>query len=178
MLYVLLFTILNFSQSFSDTVEAKGTKGISYRAYVNQDTLYFQYKAGSKWSASIVIDNGDVASPSMAITSGDYLHIAWCNNGRICYRTNYQPITANSIKHDSNSVWSEKVFISPYFAEPASNISIAISGEYVKVTWQAPAEYDSTIDEKWQRRRWLQDVPNAWESPECLSKLSTKNQKN
>ncbi len=40
----------------TDTVEVKGTNGISYQALVNQDTLYFQYKTGHKWSNPIEIN--------------------------------------------------------------------------------------------------------------------------
>ncbi|MDH5684455.1 MAG: hypothetical protein OEZ20_08330 [candidate division WOR-3 bacterium] len=166
MLYVLLFTILSFSLSFSDTVEVKGTRGLYYRAFVNQDTLYFQYKTGSKWSDLLVIDNGDVASPSMAISSGGYLHIVWCKRGGVYYKTNLEPITKNSLKNKINTQWSSKVKISTPMSqtEHASDIFVETLADTVFIEWHSLDELGK-IKEKWRRKRWVLRPYYEWYQP-------------
>ena len=150
----------------AETVEVKGTRGISYRAFVNQDTLYFQYKTGRKRSASIVIDNDDVASPSMAISSGDYLHIVWCKQGKVYYRTNLEPITKISLKNKINPQWSTKIKISTQMPqiEPASDLFIETLGDTVFIEWYSPGELgdDKVI---WRRKRWILDPYYEWFQP-------------
>ncbi len=171
MVYVLLSAILSFSLSNSDTIELKGTKGISYRALVNQDTLYFQYKTGLKWSEPMVIDYGNVGSPSMAISSGGYLHIVWCKQGKVYYRTTLEPITKTSLKNKTNPQWSSKVKISTHMpqTEPASDLFIEVLGDTVFVQWYSPGELGNN-KEIWQRKRWILRPYCDWFQPINLSK--------
>ena len=171
MLYILLFTILSFSQSSSDTVEVKGTNGIFYRALVNQDKLYFLYKINHKWSEPIVIDNGDVGSPSMAISSGDHLHIVWSKEGGVYYGTNLEPITKNSLNNRINPQWSAKVKISTQMpqTEPASDLFIEALGDTVFIQWHSPDELGDN-KEKWRRKRWILRPYYDWFQPINLSK--------
>ncbi len=166
MLYVLLFTILSFSQLVSDTVEAKGTKGISYRVLVNQDTLSFQYKINHKWSDPIVLDNGNVASPSMAISSGNYLHIVWCKKGGVYYRTTFEPITKNILKNKIILQWSPKIKISTRMpqTEPASDLFIQTYGDTIFIDWYCPGEIGNS-KEKWRRTKWILEPYYEWFLP-------------
>jgi hypothetical protein len=174
MLMLILSIIIN--QSTADTLLVKGTRNISYRLYISNDNLCFQYQAGRNWSEPTKIDSGGISEYAVAIKPGDYLHIVWSNNRKLCYQTNYKPITSNSLKHNDRSIWSERIFISTYYTEPVSNISTTIKDEYIYVTWQVPVEGDSIIFEKWRRVRWIYDVPNAWEPTECISKSNSNNQ--
>ncbi len=162
MVWLLIFTIF----LASDTVEVKGTNGISYRTLVNQDTLYFQYKINHKWSEPTIIDNGDVGSPSMAISSGNYLHIVWCKQGGVYYRTTLQPITKNSIKKEINQLWSSKIKISTHMAqtEPASDLFIEARGDTVLIEWQSSGELGDN-KEIWRRKRRILDPYYEWFQP-------------
>lgn len=167
MLYVLLFTILSFSQSFSDTVEVKDSKGISYQVLVNQDTLYFQYKTGHKWSDPMVMDNGNVSSPSIAISQGGYLHIVWCKQGKVYYITTLESLTKNSIKQNLNPQWSWKMAVStaePY-TEPALNPIVQLCVDKVFITWQGPNSEIISDGDVWSRFRYASFPINEWSEP-------------
>ena len=163
MLSIILIAIISLSQSSTDTIELKGIQDIYYRVYTNDSTLCFQYKTHKNWSVPKVIDE-NVSEYAITVTSGDYAHIVWVKQGRLYYKTNIFPIT----KKDTIQ-WECNIAISPYFCEPASNISIDSKGEYINVTWSAPTEDDPSIQEIWRRSRWLKEPPDTWEDPECLS---------
>jgi len=168
MLSIILVTILSLFQSSTDTLELKGTQDIYYQVFTNKSTLCFKCKTNKNWSVPKVIDE-HVSEYAMTVTFGDYVHIAWCKEGRVYYKTNIFPIT----KKDTIQ-WERFIIISPYFTEPSFNISIDTKGEWINVTWSAPAEDDPTIQEIWQRARWLEEPPDTWEDPECLSEPYSK----
>ncbi len=154
----------------ADTVEVKGTTGLSYRLFVNQDKLYLQYKFARNWSEPMKLDSGDISEYAIAITPGDYLHIAYIKNQRVCYRTTLKPTTKEFIKHNKKPPWSTWVFVSIYFTEPASNISIGTEGQYLYIIWQAPAYDYPEITETWKRRKLVHEQLYRWFTPVCLSK--------
>ena len=160
MLSIILSIII--SQSTADTLLVKGTRNISYRLYISNDNLCFQYQAGRNWSEPIILDSGDISEYSVALTTGDYLHIVWCKAGRVCYRTNDEPITPMSVKDNRKPQLSPFIFISTYFTEPAFNISIKSTGEWIYAVWRVSNELQPEV---WARRRWLLDPPNEWEVP-------------
>jgi hypothetical protein len=166
MLSNILLAILSLTRLSSDTVEVQGTRGIFYRAFVNQDTLYFQYKTGNKWFDPMVIDNGDVASPSMAISSGNYLHIVWCNSGRVYYITTLEPITRYSIIKRIPPQLSPKMRLSTFMpqTEPASDLFIEARGDTVFIQWYSPGGLGD-VKEKWRRKRWISEPYYEWSSP-------------
>ncbi len=170
MLPIFLLAILSLSQLSLDIVKVNGTNGLSYRLFVNQNKLCFQYKLGRNWSEPTKLDSGEISEYAITVTSGDYLHVAYCKNQRVCYRTTLEPITKESIKHNKKLPWSTWVFVSPYFTEPASNISIGTEGEYFYVIWQAPAEDNPKVTETWKRRKSLNGSLFEWSEPICLSK--------
>jgi len=169
MLSIILAAIISISQVSVDTIELKGTHNIDYRIFTNKSTLCFQYKINKNWSALKVIDE-KVSEYTMTITSGDYVHIVWCKDGRVYYKTNALPI----LNKKDTIRWECNVAISPYFCEPTSNISIDSKGEYLNVTWSAPAKDDPATQEIWRRARWLENTPLDWEMPECLSEPHSK----
>ncbi len=201
-----------------DSVTIRNTQNISYRVFmhpvrkiplhdsleviVKNDTvsngvnsnLYFQYKANKNWSAPKYIDE-KVSECTLTVSSGDYVHIVWCKDGRVYYKTSIFPVRNNlrgvekttSFKENelftkiSNGAspltqkdtiqWECNIAISiPELTEPASNISIYIKNDYIYVNWQTPLEGNPNEIEKWQRARWLGNTPFEWETPECLSK--------
>ncbi len=154
----------------TDTVEVKGTTGLSYRLFVNQDKLCFQYKLGRNWPEPMKLDSGDISEYVITVTPGDYLHVAYIKNQRVCYRTTLEPITKESIKQNKKPPWSTWVFVSPCFTEPASNISIGTEGSYLYVIWQALAYDYPEITETWKTRKSLNGSLFEWSEPICLSK--------
>jgi len=166
MLSIILVTIISLSQSSADTIELKGIQDIYYRVYTNDCNLCFQYKTHKNWSMPKVIDE-NVSEYAMTVTSGDYVHMVWIKQGRIYYKTNIYPITQTDTIQ-----WERFIIISPYFAEPSFNISIDTKGEWINVTWSAPAEDNLTKVETWRRARWLGEPPDTWEVPRCLSESS------
>ncbi|MEO0125938.1 MAG: hypothetical protein ABIK99_06705, partial [candidate division WOR-3 bacterium] len=93
-------------------VEIKGMEGISYRACIEKGSLYFQYKIRERWSEPVIIDSGGILEFSIAVTPGDFLHIVWCKEGRVWYKTTLQPITPWFIRQGGVPQWSEKVPVS------------------------------------------------------------------
>ena len=172
MLPIILAIII--SQSTPATISVKGTKNISYRMYVNNDKLCFQYKYEKNWSEPTKLDSGDISEYSIAITSGDNIHIAYCKNQRVCYRTTLEPITKEFIKYNKKPHWSTWIFVSPYFTEPAYNISIRINGIYLNIIWQTPAKNNLEITETWKRIKLISDPLYSWYTPECLSKTNLR----
>ena len=150
-------------QEFSNGVITRSTQNISYRVFVNDSNLYFQYQINKNWSAPKVIDE-KVSEYAMTLSSGDYVHIAWCKDGKVYYKTNQLPLTRKDTIR-----WECNIAISPNFTEPASNISIYTKNDYIYVNWQTPLEGNPNQVEKWRRTRWLEDTPFEWETPECLS---------
>jgi hypothetical protein len=170
MLSIILLAIVSLTQLSPDTLEVKRTTGLSYRLFVNQDKLCFQYKLGRYWSEPTKLDSGDISEYAITVTAGDYFHLAYCKNRRVCYRTTLEPVTKESIKHNQKPHWSTWVLISPYFTEPASNISIDVEGEYLYIIWQTPAEDNLKVTERWERKKLVQEQLYRWFAPVCLSK--------
>jgi hypothetical protein len=159
----IILAISLFSVSH-DTIQVKATSNINYRIFTNDCNLYFQCKTNKNWTVPITIDKGNISEYAMTVTSGDYIHIVWCKDGRVYYKTNQLPIT----RQDSIQ-WECNIAISPNFTEPASNIFIRTNGDYIYATWQAPLEDSPSQIETWQRARWLGDTPFEWESPQNIS---------
>ncbi len=128
-----------------------------------------------------VLDTGDIPNgsavytPSIAITPGDYLHIAWCKEGRVWYKTTLEPVSPWTIRQGIPPVWSEKVPISTQdpLTEPASNPFVETDGEWVYLVWRGPNE-DSipnpNYGEIWQRRRRMDWPITRWTNPINKSK--------
>jgi hypothetical protein len=164
MFLLLLITIVGINQPSPNPINIKGTNGLSYRLFVNQDKLCFQYKLGRNWSEPTRLDSGNISEYTVAITPGDYLHIVWTKQGRVYYKTNIYPV----IPKDTIQ-WERFVIISPYFTEPASNLSVNTCSKFIFVDWSAPSEDALKRMEKWRRARWLDRPPFNWETPECLN---------
>ncbi len=169
-----------------DSVTIRNTQNISYRVFMHPvrkiplhdslkvDTLsngvnsilYFQYKTNKDWSTPKIIDE-NISEYAMTVTSGDYVHIVWCKDGRVYYKTNQLPLS-----HTDTTQWECNLAISiPELTEPASNISIYTKNDYIYVNWQVPLEGNPNQVEKWRRARWLGNTPFEWETPECLSEI-------
>ena len=167
----IILAIVSLSQLSLDTVEVKGTTGLSYRLFVNQNKLCFQYKLGRNWSEPTILDNGDVSSPSLSITPKDLLHVVWQRTdeerSRIYYITTLEGITPDIIRQGIPPVWSDKWQISqPDRTEPATNPTTEAHGEYVYAAWRGPNENgDTTKGDIWRRARRLVDPPNVWREP-------------
>jgi hypothetical protein len=131
----------------------------------------------------------------MTVTSGDYLHIVWCKDGRVYYKTNIHPVrnylrgverTENSketelsvkisngaspITQNDTIRWECNINISStsWPTEPASNLTIYTKDDYISVTWQTQLESNPNQAEIWRRARWLEDTPFDWEEPQNIS---------
>ncbi|MEO0092560.1 MAG: hypothetical protein ABIK61_07615, partial [candidate division WOR-3 bacterium] len=153
----------------SDTMEVKGTRNIIYRVFVSNQNLYFQYKAGKNWSAPTILDSGNCYSPSIAVTSGDYIHIVWqrdVDDGKIFYKTTLEKVHPDDIRHDIPPIWSDIIRISTPGSpttEPASNPSVEAYGEYVYAAWRGPNEEGNPeFGDIWRRKRLITDDPQRW----------------
>jgi hypothetical protein len=146
----------------SDTILIRGTQN---RIFTNDSNLYFQCKTNKNWAVPIIIDKGNISEYAMTATSGDYIHIVWCKDGKVYYKTNQIPITRlNTIRWECNIAISV-----PELTEPASNLIIYTKDDYIYVYWQTPYESNSAQVEKWQRARWLGNTPFDWEEPQNIS---------
>ena len=164
---ILAISLFSVSQ---DTIQVKGTSNINYRIFTNDSNLYFQCKTNKNWTVPITIDKGNISEYAMTATSGDYIHLVWCKDGRVYYKTNQMPITRqDTIRWECNIAISE-----PELTESAPNLSIYTQGDYIYVNWQASRVGDPNHIEKWRRQRWLGNTPFEWETPECLSEPHSK----
>ncbi|MEO0092521.1 MAG: hypothetical protein ABIK61_07415, partial [candidate division WOR-3 bacterium] len=160
----------------SDTMEVKGTQDITYRVFVSNQNLYFQYKAGKNWSAPTILDSGNCSSPSIAVTPGDYIHIVWqrdVDDGKIFYKTTLEKVHPDDIRQGRLPEWSEPYRVSYYSifpTEPASNPSVEAYGEYVYAAWRGPNEEGNPeFGDIWRRKRLITDDPQRWFEPENKS---------
>jgi len=159
----IILAISLFSVS-SDTIAIKSTQNISYRVFTNDSNLYFQCKTNKNWAVPITIDKGNISEYAMTATSGDYIHIVWCKDGRVHYKTNQMPITRQDTIR-----WECNIAITPNFTEPASNLAVYSKDDYIIVNWQTPLEGNCNQVEKWRRARWLGNTPFEWEEPQNIS---------
>ena len=157
----------------TDTVEVKGTRGLTYRVFVYNGILYFQCKAGDNWFKPTVLDSGDCSSPSIAISPKGYLHVVWQRkNGErqsIFYSVTTEGVTPLIIhENEGNLPWSEKFPVSyepGYPTEPASNPFVEGYGDSVFVVWRGPYEQQNNTGEIWRRIRWIYRPPDEWAPP-------------
>ncbi|MEO0117050.1 MAG: hypothetical protein ABIK97_05900, partial [candidate division WOR-3 bacterium] len=182
MMVFFLILSLFFVQS---PVEIKGMEGISYRVGIEEGDLYFQYKIRERWSEPVIIDSGGILEFSIAVTPGDFLHIVWCKEGRVWYKTTLQPITPWFIRQGGVPQWSERVPVSTQdpITEPASNPFVEAEGEWVYVVWRGPNEEGNpNYGEIWQRKGqlrfpgqlpWWFDPINKSKSPQRESNYPT-----
>jgi len=184
MLSIFLLAIVSLTQSSLDTIEVKGTNGLSYRVFVNDSKLCFQYKAGRNWSEPMILDTGDVSSPSIAVTPKDILHVVWQRTdeeqSRIYYITTLDEVTPDMIRGGTKPQWSEIVPVSTPInpiTEPASNPSTEAYGEYVYAAWRGPNENGEFPGDVWRRARWLELPPGEWYPPDNQS-LTPNNESN
>lgn len=176
MFFILLLTIISASPISRDTVELKGIGGITYRMMVVNNEFSFQYRLKQNWSEPTKLDSGDISEYSVALTTGDYLHIVWCKAGRVCYRMNDEPITPISVKDNRKPQLSPFIFISSYFTEPASNLTLEVSGEWINIGWRSTNEEDNQNHEEiWQRRKRMDWPVWQWTTPENKSRAIHKN---
>jgi len=127
----------------------------------------------------IALDTGEIPNghpvytPSIAITPGDYLHIVWCKEGKVWYKTTLQPVHPDQIRAGIPPVWSEKIQISTPdpLTEPASNPFIEAEGEWVYCVWRGPNENGNpNYGEIWQRKgRIRQGSLPEWYFPRNMS---------
>ncbi|MDH5187124.1 MAG: hypothetical protein OEW70_08695, partial [candidate division WOR-3 bacterium] len=142
----------------TDTVEVKGTRGLTYRVFVYNGILYFQCKAGDNWFKPTVLDSGDCSSPSIAISPKGYLHVVWQrkreNTQSVYYEATLDKVTPTIIyETQGNLDWSEKYPVSywpDYPTEPASNPFVEAYGDKVFVTWRGPYNETNEIGEIWR----------------------------
>jgi hypothetical protein len=162
----------------TDTVEVKGTTGFSYRLFINQDKLCFQYKLSRNWLEPTILDTGEVYEPSISITPKDLLHIVWRKEDRIYYITTLEGITPDYIRGSGQPSWSDIYPISTQdpLTEPASNPFVEAQGEWVYVVWRGPNEEGNPdYGEIWQRRgRIRPDSLPIWFPPQNISHSSDK----
>jgi len=161
----------------TDTVEVKGTTGLSYRLFINQNKLCFQYKLGKNWSEPTKLDSGNISEYSAIITAGDYLHVVWRKENSIYYITTLEPVDPSAIRQGIQPVWSEIVPISePEQTEPASNPFVEAQGEWVYAVWRGPnQEGNSDYGEIWQRRRRMDWPVEQWTTPKNKSRIIYRN---
>lgn len=119
-------------------------------------------------------NGGAIYTPSIAITPGDYLHVVWCKEGKVWYKTTLQPVHPDLIRAGIQPVWSRKVLISTQdpMTEPASNPFVEASGEWVYCVWRCPNEEGNpNYGEIWQRKgRIRRDSLPYWYPPRNISK--------
>lgn len=165
MVWLLIF--LNFLAT--ETVEVKGTRGLTYRVFVNDGILYFQCKAKDNWFKPTVLDSGDCSSPSIAISPKGYLHVVWQRKREdtksVYYSATLDKVTPTIIyETQGNLDWSEKTQVSTQdpLTEPASNPFVEAYGDKVFVTWRGPYDETNEIGEIWKRLK-LADPSVPWD---------------
>jgi len=155
-----------------DTTTIQSMQNISYRVFANDSSLYFQYKTNRNWTVPITIDKGNISEYAMTATSGDYVHIVWCKDGRVYYKINYVPITPQFIRDNKEPKWVYNVVVSPSFSEPAKDLSIFARNDFVFVDWKCPMENDSNNNELWRRGGLI--IPGnltCWYDPQNITEI-------
>jgi hypothetical protein len=160
----------------ADTVEVKGTRGLTYRVFVNSGILYFQCKAKDNWFKPTVLDSGNIASPSMAIGPEGCLHVVWQrkreNTQSVYYEATLDKVTPSIIYETRGNLdWSEKYSITQDFpfTEPASNPFVEAYGDKVFASWRGPYDENNEVGEIWRRQRDIANPINDWFDPENQS---------
>jgi hypothetical protein len=143
-----------------------------FAAFDNQIDTACYYKIAL--DTGEIQNGGAIYTPSIAITPGDYLHVVWCKEGKVWYKTTLQPVHPDLIRAGIQPVWSKKVLISTQepMTEPASNPFVEASGEWVYCVWRGPNEEGNpNYGEIWQRKgRIRRDSLPYWYPPRNISK--------
>uniref|UniRef100_A0A7C6AAV8 T9SS type A sorting domain-containing protein n=1 Tax=candidate division WOR-3 bacterium TaxID=2052148 RepID=A0A7C6AAV8_UNCW3 len=106
-----------------------------------------------------VASGESLASPSIAITPGDYLHIVWEDNGEIYYRTSRHPISLGQ-----EIEWSEIYNISETPDVISEHPVIEAFGENIIVAWK-----EGEPGEIFRRTRKLPNDSIVWGERENIS---------
>jgi hypothetical protein len=125
---------------------------------------------------NMLLEEGNVSEPSIALTPGDYLHVVWKKEGRIYYITTLDPVYPQSVRQGHEPVWSIIEQISRPWTEPASNPFVEAQGEWVHAVWRGPNEEGNPdYGEIWQRPGRIQpgNVPQ-WRDPVNKSRTPTQ----
>ncbi len=141
-----------------------------------QDHSYIRFSAFDSMGSwyDVIIDEGNVSSPSIAITPGDFFHIVWQKDDRIYYKTTLEKITPELIRQGEQPLWSEPFNVSYtnlYPTEPASNPFVEAQGEWIYIAWRGPNEEGNSVyGDIWQRQGELHqgNLPE-WREPRNVS---------
>lgn len=147
----------------SPTAPSYDWNNLGYVVYAtkDQDHSYIRFSAFDSmgnWYTTI-IDEGNVSSPSLAITPGDFFHIVWRKDDRIYYITTLDKIIPEMIRQGHQPVWSDPYPISTQDpqTEPASNPFVEAQGEWVYAVWRGPDSLGNPeYGDVWQRRGRIQ----------------------
>ncbi|MFO7675880.1 MAG: hypothetical protein R6X12_06160 [bacterium] len=114
-------------------------------------------------SAPYELDNAPenaLRSPSVAVTPGDIIHVAWDRSEQIVYREHRDGLWSE-IYPISRPVWPP--------SEPASNPALEAYGDYIYCVWRGPNGQGQFPGDIWQSKRWLWNEPWDWFDPENQS---------
>ena len=101
------------------------------------------------------LGEAEVLTPLIAITPGDFLHVVWCQGGRVYCRTTLSPVDPYQVRQGAALNWSVPMEVSEPGREPASNCFVEAQGESLFVVWRGPSELGPNIGEIYRRRAWL-----------------------
>lgn len=145
---------------------------VAYPVYVGEPPdhcfIYYNTFDESEVSPPYELDaapENALRSPSIAVTPGSIVHVAWNRGDRIMYRVREQ------------GQWSGIHPISityPYVTEPASNPALEAYGDFIYCVWRGPNLQGEFPADVWQSRRWLWHTPDRWSDPENQSQTSTQ----
>jgi len=117
-------------------------------------------------------------NPSIAITPGDYIHIAYQHlpygfPNRIYYITDTIPTNNYSTRQYGVANWSPTFRVSYHqdmsYIEPASYPSVEAYGNSVFVAWRGKNASGGDIGEIWRRKRNLSNHYDNWYDPQNMS---------
>jgi hypothetical protein len=101
---------------------------------------------------------GAVSTPSIARTPGDYLNVAWCQNGEVCFLSTQEIVQVQLVLQGQFPPWCDVSYPSDgeEYAEPASHCFVEAQGEQVTVVWRGRNANGEDIGDVWRRRGVLQ----------------------
>jgi len=98
---------------------------------------------------------GAVSTPSVARTPGDYLNVAWCHGGAVCFVSSQYAAEVHLVLQGRFPPWCDITYPSHDLlapnAEPASHCFVEAQGEHLAVAWRGMNSSGENIGDIWSR---------------------------
>jgi len=88
--------------------------------------------------------------PSITKSTGGWLHVAWCKDGRVYYTGTRRPISPGMQKLPGIPLWLPLQQVSIVACEPAADCAVQTEDERIRVKWQTASSSSPGATETWQ----------------------------